>query len=116
MLLMPYGWHSGLGKIENRKNKMSSRDTFVTSYIYNGHFRNGVWDILSKHAYTISDRDQNWVSGMIKNCIMKGSYDEIEIEIEDLVRNCNYSIPFNIAIIIDDERLVININETFEVI
>jgi hypothetical protein len=94
---------------------MSSRDTFVTSYIYDDGFRDAIWDILSEHAYTISDRSERWLSGMIKNCIAKGSYDEIDIKVRDLVQDYKYNIPFNVVFIIDDEKLIININETFDV-
>ena len=95
---------------------MSSRDTFVTSYIYDDDFRDDLWDVLDSWAYAISDEKQNWISGLIKNCLVRASYFKIDVEIGDLIRKHNYEHDFNMVIIGDDFRQVISLNENFEVL
>ena len=94
---------------------MSSRDTFVTSYIYDEQFRDAVWDNLNEYAYIISDKNLRFVSGMIKNCVYHTEL-QIEIEIGDLIIKHDYTIPFNMVIISDDLKLVVNFNEKYGVI
>ena len=84
---------------------MSSRDTFVTSYIYDDDTKDAVKAVLSEYAFAIQDHG-HYLSGFIKNSFTKSCYWDFWEELEQAVKSTGYDMYFDIAVIRDDQKCV----------
>ena len=82
---------------------MSSRDTFITSFIYYDNAKDAIKAVLEDYAFTLHDHG-NYFSGMIKGAYCNG---DIWEDCDKALRAIGYTPHFDIAIVLDDQQHVI---------
>ena len=88
---------------------MSSRDTFITSFIYWDEAKPLIKAVLEDYAYTVNDHG-NYFSGLIKGAYCTG---DIWEECDAALATVGYDIHFDIAIVLDDQQHVIQRDDPY---
>jgi len=87
---------------------MSSRDTFVTSFIYYDEAKPVIRAVLEKSAFALHDHG-NYFSG-----IFKGAYcNDIWKECDEALAAIGYDVHFDIAIVLDDQQCVVQRDDEY---
>ena len=82
---------------------MSSRDTFVTSYLYKEEAAEIVTEVLKGRCHVIVNHGR-WVSGWGKS--IGRDYSQILTDCRQALKSIDYEIPFELVIVDDDDPYV----------
>jgi len=88
---------------------MSSRDTFITSFIYRDNAKDAIRAVLEESAFTLHDHG-TYFSGMFKGAYCNG---DIWEECDAALAAVGYDIYFNLAIVLDDQKRVIQRDDPY---